>query len=490
MRPYFTALICLLSIHIQAQTPTEQVSIFSVNEIYAWKANLQIKVPTSSDSAILIISRSPLTSLTLTNKFYGLGFNISAGVKVIRKFYKGSNTINFTLSSLEANTTYYIVAYTFNNNGSGIFYNLTNPARLEFTTKGRTIGNYYQSLDTNKAVFLTQLGVLLRNHEFNSNWYSDFSNLISEVYERDTFAGNQSLKYIVCDYSNKIATYSGAFSFSLTNTNREHTMPKNWINFRGVPNSNLVDYPEGADWHNLTLTNENVNAQRADFVFKIPKTPSNTGTARYYENKSNYNDTNNCFEPQNSYKGNAARCIFYMQVCYNGQLSKNWGFKKDLLSFGKIQNQNLLKSWTKLDPVDNFEIARNECIAFHQKSRNPFIDFPDWVDCINFEDISQLKSCEGLTIGANFISQINTPWDIWYYPYSSENYVLKYYLQNIAPIDIHLFDLNGRLISHQKSVGNSGENSSWIDVSMLPKGNYIIHILSRNLSKSTMLTKD
>ena len=70
--------------------------------------------------------------------------------------------------------------------------------------------------------------------------------------------------------------YTGKFSFSTTNFNREHTLPKNWMNFRGVPNGNLVDYPEGADYHNLTLTDGLTNQLRSDYVFKIPTNDINT----------------------------------------------------------------------------------------------------------------------------------------------------------------------------------------------------------------------
>jgi hypothetical protein len=42
-----------------------------------------------------------------------------------------------------------------------------------------------------------------------------------------------------------------------------------------------------------------------------------------------------------------------------------------------------LLRWHKLDPVDEFEIYRNDLIFNnYQHNRNPFIDFPGWVDVI------------------------------------------------------------------------------------------------------------
>ena len=176
-----------VSTQLHSQMPTQQVTELKITDTLAWRFTLSFKVPTSSDSAILVYSRSPLTSLSLVNKFYGVGSTISADIKVLKKFYKGTNTINHTVYGLLANTDYHLALYTFNNNVNGVFYNQTNPPRLLVKTKGRTIGNYYTNLDTNKATFLSKLGILLRNHNFNPNWYTDFRNVVTEIYERDTF---------------------------------------------------------------------------------------------------------------------------------------------------------------------------------------------------------------------------------------------------------------------------------------------------------------
>lgn len=470
--------------------PTQQVSEFMVVETFAWKIKLSFKVPTTSDSAILIISRSPLTSVTLTNKFYGVGSNISGDIKVVKKFYNGTNTINHTIYGLLANTDYYLAMYTFNNNTNGIFYNQTNPPRLTIKTKGRTFGNYYSTLDTNKATFLSKLGVLLRNHNFNPTWYTDFRNIVTEVYERDTFLKDSSKKYVVCDYSNIKAFYSPPFSFNMTGFNREHTLPKNWMNFRGIPNTDLTDYAEGADWHNLTLTDGNVNSQRSDFVFKVPKTPSFMGAAKYFENKSKYTDTANCFEPQDNYKGNAARCVFYMQVCYHKILDSNWGLKTGLRSFAKNQQQSLLKQWAKQDTPDNFEIARNECIASIQGSRNPFIDFPSWVDCIDFDDIRLLKTCEGLVVtnpNNNLTANEKNEWDVWYYNHENKKYSIKLFYDKISPLEINLYNLNGQLVKQEKTNVNEGENALLFDLSDLSIGQYILELKTNERAKSLKL---
>ena len=113
------------------------------------------------------------------------------------------------------------------------------------------------------------------------------------------------------------------------------------------------------------------------------------------------------FEPQDSDKGDIARAIFYMAARYNyysgtdtdpidsnnpnlilsNDLSVNDGKPKNgnstaSISFGMGLLSDLL-AWNKLDPVDEYEIHRNNLLYKNfTNNRNPFIDFPQWADDI------------------------------------------------------------------------------------------------------------
>lgn len=479
----------VFSYSLYSQVPTDSIREFTIVDSFAWKVSMTVKVPTSVDSAILLISKSPISStLSLTNQHHGIGKSIQTGIKVKKKFFSGPNTISFDINSLEANTDYYLAFFTFNYT-VGYFYQ-AKPVLKKIRTKAGNPGAYYKSVDTNRAAFLSSLATLLKNHDMTTANYSDFRNVASEVYENDTFYNDSAKKYVLCSYSDIKGFYSGSFSFSATKFNREHTLPKNWMNFRGINNNDLTNYLEGADWHNLTLANETVNSQRSDFIFKVPHNPSSIGTARYYENKSKYTDTLNCFEPQNSYKGNAARCVFYMQVCYHRLLDSNWGLKNGLRSFAKNQSQDLLKQWSKSDVPDNREIARHEYIAFIQKNRNPFIDYPDWVDCIDFNTIQLLTGCKGLHIDnpPASIGQ-NTPkeWDIWYYPYGDRQYVLKLYYDKISNLEYSIYNLAGNKLMENYRKINDGENSISMDCGLLSKGTYLLVLKTEEMQKTLKL---
>jgi len=75
------------------------------------------------------------------------------------------------------------------------------------------------------------------------------------------------------------------------------------------------------------------------------------------------------FEPRDVHKGNVARSIFYFSVRYGMKIGAN--------------EEEVLRKWNKLDPVDDAERARCNKIYSYQHNRNPFIDHPEFVDKIS-----------------------------------------------------------------------------------------------------------
>ena len=109
------------------------------------------------------------------------------------------------------------------------------------------------------------------------------------------------------------------------------------------------------------------------------------------------------FEPQDSDKGDIARSIFYMVARYNNYAGASSGFDtnnpnlvllNDLSENSTTGTSNAnnpygmgllrdLLAWNKLDPVDEYEIHRNNLLyKNYTNNRNPFIDFPNWADAI------------------------------------------------------------------------------------------------------------
>ena len=109
------------------------------------------------------------------------------------------------------------------------------------------------------------------------------------------------------------------------------------------------------------------------------------------------------FEPQDCDKGDIARAIFYMVARYNnlagGDVIENdnpnleltndlsfWqktGYISTSTTAGKMGIAKDLLEWNEFDPVDGFELHRNNLLHRNfTNNRNPFIDFPQWAEYI------------------------------------------------------------------------------------------------------------
>ena len=139
-------------------------------------------------------------------------------------------------------------------------------------------------------------------------------------------------------------------------------------------------------------------------------TSSSYSAGKYSYATSNYCGTSltlksgdNVFEPQDCDKGDIARAIFYMVARYNYlSNSDSDGIDANNPNLELVQDNTILSSytsdtstkgkmgvltdllqWHHLDPVDEWEIHRNNLLyTNYTNNRNPFIDFPEWVDFI------------------------------------------------------------------------------------------------------------
>ncbi|MFP4478555.1 MAG: endonuclease I family protein [Candidatus Izemoplasmatales bacterium] len=141
--------------------------------------------------------------------------------------------------------------------------------------------------------------------------------------------------------------------------NREHVWPQSRL---GVYVSYTDDFPSKAtDVHNLKPSDPDENSRRSNHYF-------------------DYFDTNDTFEPRDEVKGDVARIIFYMATRYFDLTLNN-----DPLTSSGLKTMGILSvllEWNELDPVDEFEMNRNNVIHEHQGNRNPFIDYPMFAELI------------------------------------------------------------------------------------------------------------
>ena len=151
--------------------------------------------------------------------------------------------------------------------------------------------------------------------------------------------------------------------------NREHTWPKS----HGFPSSGDWGY---TDIHQLRPCDASVNSARGNKDY-------DNGGNMISEAPGNFSDSDS-FEPRDEVKGDLARMMFYMDVRYNG--NDNTGTDDlTLVNYTGTSGANLgrlctLLEWHQNDPVDQAEIDRHGRIVERQGNRNPFVDYPAWVE--------------------------------------------------------------------------------------------------------------
>lgn len=183
--------------------------------------------------------------------------------------------------------------------------------------------------------------------------------------------------------------------------NREHTWPKSI----GFPSDGATNYPY-TDCHHLFLSHIGYNSDRGSKPF-LPcptceerPTAANAGaggTGGPYPADSNWSGPD-AWETWRGRRGDVARALFYMDVRYEGgshgvtgarepdlvltndlSLVRGTGTNADRAHLGHLDT---LLAWHREDPPDARERHRNDTVAFFQGNRNPFIDNPEWADCL------------------------------------------------------------------------------------------------------------
>jgi endonuclease I len=310
---------------------------------------------------------------------------------------------------------------------------------------------------------------------------------VEEQMAYDTILNNTPVRFVNCDYSDLKGYFNGNFTFgnSVIDFNREHTLAKNWMNHRKVSNNSLLhNFNEGADWHNLAMTQgTQVNSKRSDYPLDIVDNDiQEIGLSKFGKNKLNQT----VFEPKNAYKGNAARSIFYQIIAYNGTFGANWGIENFTSANGLNQNQVILKDWARNDIPDAYEKARHALIYSVQKNRNPFIDFPEWIDCIDFNKVLKIGNCK--TIPNSSINHIKK-WDVNAY-FANETLKISLYHDKVRSIQIQLYDMNGKLVFNAEPNFGTGFQQMELEIPNLNSGIYFIKVQNGDLLFTSKLLKN
>ncbi len=231
-------------------------------------------------------------------------------------------------------------------------------------------GVYYQQANGKKGAALkTAFFNIIKNPDVVS-----YNGLIEAYHKTDTRPDG----YIRDWYSNSTSYTWGdrnGNSREGAGWNREHSVPQSWFSKSSPMVSDIV---------HVLPTDCYVNNRRSSYPF------GEVGSTTYVSNNG-YSKLGSCktagysgtvFEPNDEIKGDIARIYFYMVTCYEDRFT-NWsaGSAKQVFSSDKYQGlktwcMDMMMRWSKQDPVDATEIARNNAVQEVQGNRNPFVDYP------------------------------------------------------------------------------------------------------------------
>ncbi|WP_019038777.1 endonuclease [Psychroflexus tropicus] len=217
--------------------------------------------------------------------------------------------------------------------------------------------------------------------------------------------------------------------------NREHVFPRSRGGFFSIEEDEIATginewwntnadslRHANSDAHGLRATDANENSSRGNQHFGEYIGP--TGT-------------------QGSFKGDVARAVFYLAIRFNG-LSVADGFPDITGQLGDLQT---LLQWHEEDPVDDYEMNRNNIVYAWQNNRNPFIDYPELVDYIWGDKQGQVWN-QSLSLSDKTIKTIE------FYPNPATDGIHFKGIELKATVQI--YSMTGKKV-HEEIVSNASE---------------------------------
>lgn len=258
-----------------------------------------------------------------------------------------------------------------------------------------SVVDYYAGIDaTNQAALRSTLHARIGNHiryPYTSSSTDTWD--ILNLADQDPVDSGAILDIYKNATYTKITGGTGVY-------NREHS----WPNSYGF--NNATETSEYTDAHHLFASDTDYNSARGNLSY-------GTCSASCTENPTLFNHGigggsgthpgnsdwlsgsggSGIYEVWDHMKGDLARASLYMDVRYEGGPHPYTGTTEQNLQLtdnvSLIQTNQpymgrlaVLLAWSAADSPDDAERARNEIVESFQGNRNPFIDHPEWVECV------------------------------------------------------------------------------------------------------------
>ncbi len=244
------------------------------------------------------------------------------------------------------------------------------------TLSGTSASSYYTGSDTyenlsslSQSSLKSSLSTLMRNTHSQKTSYDDCHNKANR-----TDCQNED-GTVVLLYTSYVAKMSDWISGS-TGWNREHVWPES---LGGDTHSTGTG---GSDLHHIRPDDNKTNSTRGNKKFGEVSSGSQANGSSTVGGMSGGTYNSSYFEPHDNVKGDVARICLYVYVRWGA----DWGADSITEVF---QSVDVLLDWMELDPVDTWEMGRNEVVQDIQGNRNVFIDYPEYAWLLFDEEIPE-----------------------------------------------------------------------------------------------------
>lgn len=324
--------LLLFGLSLKAQTLSPNPSTLSfgnTNELQANTRSVSLVNPNAYPISISSVDRFSIYG----NKV----FSVSDSVFTIN----GGDSLRVDCSFLpEHNIQHQQVLIFKSNSGFG-------HAVVEVNGQGTYSNNYYIST-RNKSQ--EQLKTALSSRLAQGYTSLSYNAARDQMYASIDNNGGQ----VECVYTGRTATFNTRAGANSNSFNCEHTFPQ------GFFNSNV---PMRSDIHHLFPTDVSANSRRGNDPFGVVNNASWTqGGSKSGGGK---------FEPRDLHKGAVARAMMYFVLRYQDYSNHFSG------------QESILRQWHDQYPPTQAERNRNQAIYGVQNNRNPFVDYPQFIERIS-----------------------------------------------------------------------------------------------------------
>ncbi len=189
---------------------------------------------------------------------------------------------------------------------------------------------------------------------YSSALYSELKALMTSKHSTQTSYGGTRELYRYTDCEANGSTISSFYSGksigpnwdSGSTWNREHT----WPNSKGL---------DGNDENDIMMLRPTATSENG----------SRGNTA--YGKSSGYYNPNNASGGSHDLRGDVARITLYVYTRW-GNTGKMWG------TSGVMESLDVLLEWMEQDPVDTWEMGRNDAVQAITGTRNVYVDYPEY----------------------------------------------------------------------------------------------------------------